>query len=62
VDVFNGLELKVYRKYIGKLRWLAENCRPDLAFMVNHLSKKSHSAALPDLKYVNKVLKKVTMK
>ena len=24
------LENKIYRKYIGKIGWLAENCRPDL--------------------------------
>ena len=58
-EVLNDVELKVYRKYTGKLLWLAENCRPDLSFMANQLSKKSHNAMLSDLKYVNKVLKKV---
>ena len=58
-ELFNEIEWKVYRKYTGKLLWLAENCRPDLAFMANQLSKKSHNATISDLKYVNKVLKKV---
>ena len=57
--LLNELELQVYRKYTGKLSWLAENCRPDLAFLVNNLSRKSHAATLSDLKFVNKVLKKV---
>ena len=55
----NEIKLKNFRKYTGKLLWLAENCRPDLSFMANKLSKKSHNATLSDLKYVNKVLKKV---
>ena len=58
-EALNEIELKVFRKYTGKLLWLAENCRPDLSFMANHLSKKSHNATLSDLKYVNKVLKKM---
>ena len=60
-DPLNEIELKVFRKYTGKLLWLAENCRPDLSFMSNKLSKKSHNATLSDLKYVNKVLKKVDL-
>ena len=55
----NDLEMKIYRKYTGKLMWLTENCRPDLAFMTNKMSKKSHEATLSDLKYVNNVLKRV---
>ena len=58
-EALNEIELKVFRKYTGKLLWLAENCRPDLSFMANHLSKRSHNATLSDLKYVNKVLKKM---
>ena len=58
-ELLNDLELKLYRKYTGKLLWLAENCRPDLAYVSNLLSKRSHVATLSDLKYVNKVLKKV---
>ena len=34
----NDVELKVYRKYTGKLLWLAENCHPDLVFLKNLLS------------------------
>ena len=27
------LENKVYRKFVGKLSWLAENCSPDLSLV-----------------------------
>ena len=57
--LLNDLELKVFRKYTGKLSWLAENCRPDLSYLANSLSKKSQCATLSDLKYVNKILKKL---
>ena len=57
--LLNDLELQVYRKYTGKLMWLSDNCRPDLAFLANQLSRRSHNATISDLKYINKVLKKV---
>ena len=58
-ELLNDLELNVYRKFTGKLLWLAENCRPDLAYVSNMLSKRSHVATISDLKFINKVLKKV---
>ena len=57
--LLNDLELQVYRKYTGKLMWLSDNCRPDLAFLANQLGRRSHNATISDLKYINKVLKKV---
>ena len=37
-------ELKIYRKYMGKLQWLVVNCRPDLAYAVMWLSSHNHCA------------------
>ena len=33
-DPLTEVEMKVYRKYVGKLSWLASNTRPDLAMHV----------------------------
>ena len=30
-ELLTKSELKLYRKFVGKLNWLAENTRPDLA-------------------------------
>ena len=53
------LETKVYRKYTGKLMWLAENCRPDLAYTALDMSKKASKAKVKDLKKINKVVDRV---
>ena len=53
------LEMKVYRKYTGKLMWLAENCRPDLAFTALSMSQKTSKATVADLKKINKVIDRV---
>ena len=47
--------------YVGKISWLAENCRPDLAITVLKISRKSKDPKLEDLRYVNKVVKKIKM-
>ena len=52
-------EMKLYRKYVGKLNWLAENTRPDLAIWALNLSKKNSNATIGDLKKINQVVKKV---
>ena len=49
----------MYRKYVGKCQWLAENCRPDLAFTALQLSRKSSGATLGDLKRINDVVDKI---
>ena len=55
-------ELKVLRKYIGKLNWLAANTRPDKAIYALDLAKKQKRATLNDLRDVNRVFKKVQEK
>ena len=55
-------ELKILRKYVGKLNWLAMNTRPDLAIHVLELAKKQKNAVLKDLRSVNRILKKVQEK
>ena len=47
--------------YVRKISWLAENCRPDLAITVLKISRKSKDPKLEDLRYVNKVVKKIMM-
>ena len=55
-------ELKVLRKFVGKLNWLAANTRPDLAIYALELAKKQKKAMVKDLREINKVLKKVREK
>ena len=51
--------MKLYRKYVGKLSWLAENTRPDLAIWALNLSKNNSKATIGDLKRINQVVKRV---
>ena len=55
-------EYKVFRKYAGKIQWLAENVRPDLAIVGLNMSMKNKDATIGDLKKVNKIVKKVKSK
>ena len=48
------LELKEYRKYTGKISWLAQGARPDLSYSVLQLAKKNNNATIADLRNVNK--------
>ena len=52
-------ENKLYRKFTGKISWLAANTRPDLAITALEMSKKNASAVIKDLKKVNKVIEKI---
>merc|ERR1711867_97680 len=52
-------ELKEYRKYTGKLSWLAQGTRPDLSYSVIDLSKKNNSATIADLRNINRIVEKV---
>ena len=61
-DSLTKLEYKIYRKYTGKLSWLADNVRPDLCHTVLEMSRKNNSANMGDLKNVNRVLEKVRNK
>ena len=51
--------MKVLRKYVRKLNWLAANTRSDINIHALELAKKQKKATLKDLKEVNNVLKKV---
>ena len=53
------VELKEYRKYTGKISWLAQGTRPDLSFSALQLAKKNNSATISDLRKVNKVVEKI---
>ena len=55
-------ELKVLRKFVGKLNWLAANTRPDLAIYALELAKRQKKAMIKDLREVYIVLKKVKEK
>ena len=46
-------ELKVLRKFVGKLNWLAANTRPDLAIYALELAKRQKKATIKDLREVN---------
>ena len=61
-ELLTKVELKLYRKYTGKFNWLAENCRPDLAFVALQMAKKSNSATLGDLKKINVVIQRIKSK
>ena len=52
-------EMKVIRKYVGKINWLAANVRPDLAIDSLELAKKQKKATLKDLRSINRIIKKV---
>ena len=52
-------ELKVFRKFVGKLNWLAANTRPDLAIYALELAKRQKKAVIKDLREIDRVLKKV---
>ena len=55
-------ELKLLRKCVGKLNWLATNTRLDIAIYALDLAKRQKKATLKDLRSVNRVLKKVHKK
>ena len=43
-----NLELKEYRKYTGKISWLAQGSRQDLSYSALKLAKKNNSATIAD--------------
>ena len=51
--------MKEYRKYTGKISWLAQGTRPDLSYSALQLAKKNNSATIADLRNVNKVVEKI---
>ena len=58
-EPLSKVEMTFFRKYVGKLNWLAENTRPDLAIWALNLSKQNAKATIGDLKRVNQIVKKV---
>ena len=52
-------ELKVLRKYIGKLSWPTAGMRPDLSVSASELAKKQKNVTLGDLKHINRIIMKV---
>ena len=52
-------ELKEYRKYTGKISWLAQGTRPDLSYSTLNLAKKNNNAVISDLRNVNRVVEKI---
>ena len=53
------LEMKIYRKMIGKFNWLAQSTRPDLYYTSLSMAKKNNGATIADLRKINFVMKKV---
>ena len=53
------VEMKVCRKYVGKLSWLASNTRPDLAIHVLNSARKQKNAVLKDLRDINRIVEKI---
>ena len=54
--------MQIYRKFTGKISWLAANTRPDLAITALIMSKKNSNATIKDLKKINKVIEKIRAK
>ena len=52
-------ELKEYRKYTGKISWLAQGTRPDLSYSALNLAKRNNIATISDLRNVNRLVEKV---
>merc|ERR1712121_259317 len=52
-------ELKEYRKYTGKISWLAQETRPDLSYSSLNLAKKNNNATISDLRNVHRLVDKV---
>ncbi len=61
-EMLTKIENKLYRKYVGKISWLAENCRPDLAVTALKMARKSGKATVGDLMNVNSVVKRIKQK
>ena len=52
-------EIKVLRKFVGKINWPTENTRPDLAIHTLALAKRQKNAVLKDLRALNREVKKI---
>ena len=61
-DPLTETEMKMFRKYVGKLSWLANNTRPDLAINVLNSARKQKNARLKDLREINRIVEKIKEK
>merc|ERR1712089_42151 len=52
-------ETTEYRKYTGKLSWLAQGTRPDFCYSALDLAKKNNRAEISDLRSINRIVEKV---
>merc|ERR1712002_83521 len=58
-EKLTNLELKEYRKYTGKISWLAQGTRPHLSYSSLNLAKKNNNATISDIRNVNRLVGKV---
>ena len=61
-DPLRKAEQKMYRKYTGKIAWLALNTISDLSVTSHLMLKKNNSAVIKDMKRINHVFKKIREK
>ena len=61
-DPLTKQEMKVYRKYAGKISWLAANTRPELSITALLMSMKNNEAKIRDLKRINHVVQRIHSK
>ena len=54
----NLKEYKQFRGAVGKLQWLSEGTRPDLAYDTLSMSMKTKHATVADMRKLNKIVKK----
>ena len=48
-ELLTKLEMKQYRKMIGKINWLAQSTRPDLCYTGLSMAKRNNAATIADL-------------
>ena len=58
-DFLGQEDIAKVRALIGKLRWLADQCRPDIAYLLLELSIQAHAPTYDTVKMANKVVAQV---
>ena len=58
-DLLGQEDIAKVRALIGKLRWLADQCRPDIAYLLLELSIQAHAPTYDTVKMANKVVVQV---
>ena len=54
----NADEYKQFHGMVGKIQWLNEGTRPDLAFNTLTMSMKTKKAVVKDMRKLNKIVRK----